>query len=154
MANGQILAIGLLLIILAVAGYITPMSVTLAETTVNLTIPKVVAFCDSGIGQFSQMLPQVVMVCSQFNTFMFGIYGAGLIGLGLLIGGAVMKQTKEELEAKYSRGELTKDEFENELKDRDSEEDNDSMEILKKRYAKGEISKEEFDKMKKDLENS
>jgi len=152
-ANGQILAIGLLLIILAVAGYITPMSVTLADTTVNLTIPKVVAFCDSGIGQFSQMLPQVVMVCSQFNTFMFGIYGAGLIGLGLLIGGAVMKQTKEELEAKYSRGELTKDEFENELKDRDSEEDNDSMEILKKRYAKGEISKDEFDKMKKDLEN-
>ena len=61
MANGQAAAIGLLLIILAVAGYITPISVTLADTTVNLTIPKVVAFCDSGLGSLAQLSPQVVM---------------------------------------------------------------------------------------------
>ncbi len=96
MANGQILAIGLLLIILSVVGYITPMSVTLAETTVNLTIPQVVAFCDSGIGQFSQMLPQVVMVCSEYKNFMMGIYGAGLIGIILIIVGAVKSGKKKE----------------------------------------------------------
>jgi len=150
-ANGAVIGIGVVLIVLAVAGYNTPIPFTIADETRSATIPDVVAFCDSGIGQFAQLSPEVVRLCSENNNFMFGIYGAGLLGIGLIIGGSVMKQTKEEIEAKYSRGELTKDEFESKLKDRDSEDD-DSIEILKKRYAKGEISKEEFEQMKKDLE--
>jgi len=120
---------GILLIFLAIVGYFLPMSVTLADTTVNLTIPKVVAFCDSGMGHLSQMLPQVVMVCSEHNNLLYGIYGAGVLGVILIIVGVVVPEKSEE-----------------------EEEDSNSLEILKERYAKGEITKEEFDKMKKDLE--
>ncbi len=75
-------------------GYGTPISVTLADTTVNPTIPQMVAFCDSGIGQFAQMSPQVVMVCSEYNNFMMGIYGSGLLGIILIIVGAVSSEKK------------------------------------------------------------
>jgi len=142
-ANGQILAIGLLLIILAVIGYITPMSVTLAETTVNLTIPKVVAFCDSGLGSIAQISAQVVLVCSEFKNFLMVIYGSGVLGIILIIVGAATGGHKNE--------EKILDTKTGETRYRDTEEDDDSMEILKKRYAKGELSKEEFEKMKKDL---
>ena len=133
MANTVPITIGFLLIIGAVAGYMIPISVTLADTTVNLTIPKVVAFCDSGFGQIGQMLAQVVMVCSEFKNFLMGIYGAGIGGVILIIVGAILPGEKKEDEL---------------------EQDDTSLEILKERYAKGEISKEEFDNMKKDLENS
>ena len=131
MARGGIIGIGVVLIVLAVAGYINPISVTLADTTVNLTIPQVVAFCDSGFGQISQMLAQVVMVCSEYNNFMMGIYGSGLLGIILIIVGLVTGKKEED----------------------ESEQVDTSIEILKERYAKGEISKEEFEKMKDDLEN-
>jgi len=133
MANTVPITIGFLLIIGAVAGYMIPISVTLADTTVNLTIPKVVSFCDSGFGQIGQMLAQVVMVCSEFKNFMMGIYGAGIGGVILIIVGAILPGKKKEDEL---------------------EQDDTSLEILKQRYAKGEISKEEFENMKKDLENS
>ena len=132
MANTVPITIGFLLIIGAVAGYMIPISVTLADTTVNLTIPKVVAFCDSGFGQIGQMLAQVVMVCSEYKNFMMGIYGSGIVGVILLIVGAVIPGKKKEDEL---------------------EQDDTSLEILKERYAKGEITKEEFENMKKDLEN-
>ena len=141
MANGQAAAIGLLLIILAVAAYITPISVTLADTTVNLTIPQVVAFCDSGLGQFAQISAQVVMVCSEYKNFLMGIYGAGIGGVILLIVGAVKSGNKELI--------LDTDTSKTHYRD----EEDDSLNILKERYAKGEISKDEFKKMKKDLEN-
>jgi len=137
-ARGGIIGPGVILIILAVAGYITPMSVTLAETTVNLTIPKVVAFCDSGLGQFSQMLPQVVMVCSEYKNFLMGIYGSGVLGIILIIVGAVVSGKKESEDIREVE---------------ETEREYDPLDILKQRYAKGEISKEEFEKMKKDLEN-
>jgi len=119
---------GILLIFLGIVGYSIPMSITLADTTVELTIPKVVAFCDSGLGQLAQMSPQVVMVCSEHNNLLYGIYGAGVLGVILIIVGAVVPSKSKE------------------------EEDSNSLDILKDRYAKGEITKEEFDKMKKDLE--
>ena len=88
--------------------------------------------CDSGVGQFSQMLPQVVMVCSEFHTLMMGMYGFVILGIVLIIVGAVVSGKKNDVQ-------------EREVED-------DALDILEKRYAKGEITKEEFDKMKRDLE--
>ncbi len=123
---------GILLILLGIVGYTLPFNVTLADTTVNLTIPKVVAFCDSGFGQFSQMLPQVVMVCSEYNNLLMGIYGAGILGIILIAVGATKSGKKDN--------------------DSEREVEDGAIDILEKRYAKGEITKEEFDRMKRDLE--
>jgi len=71
--------------------------------------------------------------CSQYKMVSFGIYGAGILGLVLIIVGAVVPGNKRE---STSTREV----------------EDDAIDILEKRYAKGEISKEEFDKMKKDLE--
>jgi len=67
------------------------------------------------------------MVCSEHNNLLYGIYGAGVLGVILIIVGVVVPVKSEE-------------------------EDSNSLDILKDRYAKGEISKGEFDKMKEDLE--
>jgi len=140
-ARSEVATVGALLLLAGIIGYFIPMSITLADTTINLTIPKVVAFCDSGIGSLAQLSPQVVMVCSQYNTFMFGIYGAGLIGIILIIVGAVTGKDKD----------LVLDVKTGKTKYRD--EDDESLDIIKKRYAKGEITKQEFEDMKKDLGN-
>jgi len=132
-ANGQILAIGLLLIILGFIAYITPLNVTLAENaTVNLSIPKVVAFCDSGLGQFAQISYEVVLVCSEFKNFLIGIYGAGLIGIILLIIGVTKsdKKNDEGHEEKVVAKEEKKETY---------------QEILKQTFTKEEKPKEDFE---------
>jgi len=88
-ANSSAIYFGIALVFVAVIGYNIPISITLADTTTKLTIPQMVAFCNSGLGQFAQMSPQFVMVCSEYNNFMIGIYGAGLIGIILVIVGAL-----------------------------------------------------------------
>ena len=90
MAREEFVLIGVLLIVLAVGGYFIPMPFTLAGEPASNAIPNVVAFCDSGIGQFAQMSPEIVKICSEFNTLMLGIYGSGLIGIILIIVGAVV----------------------------------------------------------------
>jgi len=171
MANSQVATVGLILLALAVLGYFIPMSVTLADTTTNLTIPKVVAFCDSMYGQIGQMLAQVVLVCSEFKNFLMGIYGAGIGGVILLIVGAVIpgskKEDEKELRCEYcefkTKAEVDLiehyklDHAEKGAYQKKPEKvplSTETLEILKQRYAKGEISKEEFENMKKDLENS
>ncbi len=62
-----------------------------------------------------------------------GVYGSGILGLVLIVVGAVVSRGQKE------------DYHEKEVED-------DALDILEKRYAKGEITKEEFDKIKKDLE--
>jgi len=164
MARGGIIGIGIFFLIIAIIGYNVPLPITLADTNANLTIPQVVAVCDSGLGQLGQMLAQVAMVCSEYNNFMMGIYGSVLLGIVLIIVGAVVSGKKEalsvsekkeahsDLEERYSKGILSKGEFESEKEKIDEEQVNTNIEILKERYAKGEITKEEFENMKKDLE--
>ena len=144
MARTEVITVGALLLLVAIIGYYFPIPFTLAGETVSNAIPNVVAFCESGIGQFAQLSPEIVKICSEFNTLMLGIYGSGLLGIILIIVGAAKGDSKEKI-LHADTGEV---------EERSTEEHDKSIDILKERYAKGEITKEEFDKMKEDLENS
>ncbi len=126
MANGgSAIAFGVILIIVAFFGYITPI------TDNRLTIPEVMDLCDSGMGQLGQTFSgDVQKICREFGYLMYGIYGSAIAGPILLIVGALIPGKKKEDEPEQA---------------------DTSLEILKERYAKGEISKEEFENMKKDL---
>jgi len=143
-ARSEVITVGALLLLVAIIGYYIPIPFTLAGETVSNTIPNVVAFCESGIGQFAQMSPEIVKICSEFNTLMLGIYGSGLLGIILIIVGAAKGDSKEKI-LHVDTGEV---------EERSTKEHDKSIDILKERYAKGEITKEEFEQMKKDLENS
>ena len=145
MARGALIGSGFVLIILAVAGYITPLPFTLAGETMSSTIPRMVAVCDSGLGQFAQLSPEMAILCSEYKNYMMGIYGAGLLGIILIIVGAVTGgHTNEEKILDTETGET---------RYLDPGDDEKAIQILKERYAKGEITKEEFESMKKDLES-
>ena len=117
---------GILFLFLAIIGYIFPIDD-------GYSIPQVVGLCSSGMGQIGQAFSgDIVKGCSDFNSLLIGLYGSGVIGIVLLIVGAVIPEKKEDI-------------HEREVED-------DALDILEKRYAKGEVTKEEFDKMKKDLE--
>jgi len=162
MANTVPITIGFLLIIVAVAGYIYPITET------RLTIPQVNDVCASGMGQLGQTFSGDVMkICREFGYLMYGIYGAGIGGLILIIVGAIIpgnKEEEKELRCGYcefktkSETELTEhyklDHAEKGAYQKKPEKvplSPETLEILKQRYAKGEISKEEFENMKKDL---
>ena len=135
MANGGAVAGGVIMLIIAVLGYVFPI------TDTGYTIPQINDICTSGLGQIGQLFSgDAQKVCREYGYLTFGIYGFGLIGLILIIVGAAVSSSRKETE--YIR---TVEE---------TEEDDSPIDLLKKRYAKGEISKEEFEKIKKDLENS
>jgi len=71
---------------------------------------------------------EAVKTCSEYNILINVIYGSGVLGLILIVVGAVIPSK--------SKGKK----------------DPSSLEILKERYAKGEITQEEFDDMKKNLD--
>jgi len=124
---------GIILFILAGIGYVYP----IADN--GMTIPQINDLCASGLGQLGQLFSgDAQKICREYGYVMYGIYGFGLIGIILIIVGAVVP------------GESRVTEYVREVEE--TEEEDDSLEILKKRYAKGEISKEEFEKMKKDLQ--
>jgi len=119
---------GILFLFLAIIGYIFPIA---GEE--GYSIPQVAALCNSGMGQLGQAFSgDFVKACSDYNGLLMGVYGSGVLGVILMIVGAVRTGKKKE-------------DYEKDLAD-------DAIDILEKRYAKGEITKEEFDKMKKDLE--
>ncbi len=125
---------GILLIFLGIVGYNLPLGNTAADPNTTLTIPVAVGICNSAMGQLGQAYSgEAVKTCSEWNNLLYGIYGAGVLGVILIIVGAVKP------------GSSKKEDSEREVED-------DAIDILEKRYAKGEITKDEFDKMKKDLE--
>ena len=126
MAKGVMIGAGIIFLGLAIIGYIFPIDD-------GYSIPQVVGLCNSGMGQVGQAFSgEIVKGCSEFNGLLMGVYGSGVIGIVLLIVGAVIPEKKE--------------------KDNEREVEDGAIDILEKRFAKGEITKEEFDKMRKDLE--
>jgi len=133
MATSGIIVGGILLLIIAVIGYVIPVNdVDMAGNSVSTRIPNAVAACDSDMGQMAQAYrADVAQSCSMYTLMVMGVYGSGILGIVLIAVGAAKSGKKE---------------------DDQPLEDETSMKILKERFAKGEITKEEFDKMKKDLE--
>ena len=134
MVNVAIISVGCLLLVIAVVGYITPIGVTAIDPNIALSIPVAVGICNSGMGQLGQALSgEAVKISSEWNSLLYVIYGAGMLGLLMIISGVVIPRGQKEA---Y----------------RESEVEDDAIDILEKRYAKGEITKEEFYDMKKNLE--
>ena len=127
MAKVGIIGAGIFFIIIAGAGFVIPISE-------GYTFIGIKEWGSSGFGQLGQAFSgEMQKNCSQYKMVSYGIYGAGILGLVLLIVGAVLPGNKRE---STSTREI----------------EDDALDILEKRYAKGEISKEEFYKMEKDLE--
>jgi len=134
MAKGGLIGAGIVFLGIAIIGYVVPVNdVTTEGFAITITIPNAVGICNSDMGQLGQVYnSEVAQSCSMYSLMIMGIYGSGLLGLILIIVGAVIPEKKD--------------------KDYEREVEDDAIDILEKRYAKGEITKEEFDKMKKDLE--
>ena len=115
--------VGGVLLVIAALGYVIPIDS-------GYSIPQVVALCDSGMGELGRAFSsEILKGCSEFNGLLIGVYGSGVLGVILMIVGAVKPESSKK-----------------------DKTDMNSLEILKERYAKGEITKDEFDKIKKDLE--
>jgi len=128
MAKVGILGAGIFFIIIAGAGFVIPISEGYTFIGIN-------DLCNSGFGQLGQAFSgEMQKNCSQYKMMALGIYGVGLLGIILIIVGAVVPGNKRE--STYTR-----------------EVEDDALDILEKRYAKGEITKEKFDEMKKNLDD-
>ena len=132
MANGGAIGVGLFFLMLAVIGLIVPVTDD-GKTTLQSN-----NMCESGWGQFGQFFSGDLQdACLVLSYLTLGIYASALIGIILIIIGAVVPSNSGKNNRSY--------------KDEVGSEKHNAMDILNERYAKGEISKEEYDRMKKDL---
>ena len=80
MAKGGIIGAGIFFLIIAIIGYLVPV------TDMGWTVPGVDQLCSSGFGQLGQAFSgDLQQVCSTYKIITLGIYGIGLLGL-ILIG--------------------------------------------------------------------
>ena len=85
MAKTGLIVTGIILLVLAGLGFVTPV------TDTGFTIAGVNNLCQSGYGQLGQLFSgDLQQICGQFQLMMYGIMGGGLIGIILLIVGLVV----------------------------------------------------------------
>lgn len=118
MAETPLIVLGLFLLGLTALGYLVPV------TDNGFTIPGVNNLCQSGLGQLGQLFSgDVQQTCNQYQLMLYGMYGLGIIGIILIIVGAVKPSIskKNVLTCPYcnfvpqSESELVKHKAENHL---------------------------------------
>ncbi len=88
MARVGVLGFGIILLVLATIGYIMP-------NDMGLTIPEANDLCTSNLGRIGQLFSgDTQQACSEMKYITFGIYGFGLIGIILVIVGALVSSKK------------------------------------------------------------
>ena len=94
MANTGTLLAGIILFIIAFLGYIYPV------TDFGYSIPQVNNICDSGAGQLAQFYggQDLRKICQEYKYLTYGIYGFGLIGIILIIVGAIVPSNSKSKE--------------------------------------------------------
>ena len=82
---------GVVLLIIAFIGYTFPV------TDTNLTITQVNDLCASNLGQLAQMFGEqdIRKNCLEYKYMTFGIYGFGLIGIILIVVGAIIPSSSK-----------------------------------------------------------
>lgn len=91
MANNSACYFGIALLIIAGIGFIIPINDR------GYSIPQINELCTSGLGQLGQLFSgDLQKVCFGYRYLTYGIYGFGLIGIILLIIGAVVPSRKDE----------------------------------------------------------
>lgn len=168
MANTGLIAGGIIIMILGAGGTI-------------FALPYVEQVGCSGQGLFgslAQLNEKNQKICAENRMLLWGAVALGIVGVGLLVGGAALpaktlnknpQETRKEWLCEHCKFQTNLEEnLIDHYKEQHSEKNDDSfnrkygkkpisdenLTILKRRYAQGEITKEEFEQMKKDLENS
>ena len=95
MANKGALGIGIFFLLIGGVGFLMPNSVwnenSRGTQFAEMTIPEMHDLCSSGLGQLGQAFSgDLQKACSQTRIVTYGIYGSGIIGLILIIVGAVV----------------------------------------------------------------
>ena len=131
MANGPAIAVGIVLLFFAGLGFAYPVNDR------GYTIVQSDELCSSSLGQFAQFFGDrsAQESCQQIKLLAYGVYGFGLIGIILVIAGAVVSGGQKEV-----------------YHNREVKGDDNPLDILKKRLAKGEISQDEYNKLRKEFE--
>lgn len=95
MANKGALGIGIFFLLIGGVGFLMPNSVWNEDSRgtpfAEMTIPEMHDLCSSGLGQLGQAFSgDLQKGCSQAKIVTYGIYGIGIVGLILIIVGAVV----------------------------------------------------------------
>jgi len=93
--------VGILFLIIAAGGFLMPNSVWnenfQGTNYQNLTIPELSDLCNSGLGQLAKMFnSNNQQACTEYKLMYYAIIGSGIIGLILLIIGAVISKSSKQ----------------------------------------------------------
>ncbi len=88
MANGAAIGLGIFFLVIAGIGFVYPV------TDQGYSIVQVDEICSSAFGQLAQFFggQSTQESCSQVRLMSYGVYGLGLIGIILVVAGAVVSR--------------------------------------------------------------